>query len=63
MLGATFTRSDPTAFACLDDFGLEVTGQLVEPDRAVLAAVRASQQVAVVGTTDRQRRAQQHGVG
>ncbi|WP_454085403.1 ISL3 family transposase [Georgenia sp. Marseille-Q6866] len=37
MLDATFTRPDLTTFARLDDLGLEVIGQLLEPDRAVLA--------------------------
>ncbi len=37
MLDATFTRPDLTTFTRLDGLGLEVTGQLVEPDRAVLA--------------------------
>ncbi|AXH96814.1 ISL3 family transposase [Ornithinimicrobium avium] len=37
MPDATFTRPDLTTFARLDDLGLEVTGQLLEPDRAVLA--------------------------
>ena len=34
---ATFTRPDLTTFARLDGLGLEVTGQLLEPHRAVLA--------------------------
>ncbi|MBW3086810.1 hypothetical protein KEM60_03039 [Austwickia sp. TVS 96-490-7B] len=34
---ATFTRSDLTIFTRLDDLGLEVTGQRLDPDRAVLA--------------------------
>jgi transposase len=34
---ATFTRPDLTTFTGLDDLGLEVTGQRLEPDRAVLA--------------------------
>jgi transposase len=34
---ATFTRPDLTTFTRLNDLGLEVTGQLLEPDRAVLA--------------------------
>ncbi|GAA3872833.1 hypothetical protein GCM10022275_22380 [Tessaracoccus defluvii] len=34
---ATFTRPDLTTFTRLDGLGLEVTGQLLEPDRAVLA--------------------------
>ena len=37
MPDATFTRPDLTTFTRLDDLGLEVTGQLLEPDRAVLA--------------------------
>ena len=37
MPDATFTRPDLTTFTGLDDLGLEVTGQLLEPDRAVLA--------------------------
>ena len=34
---ATFTAPDLTTFARLDELGLEVTGQRLEPDRAVLA--------------------------
>ncbi|GAA5161336.1 hypothetical protein GCM10011366_09420 [Ornithinimicrobium tianjinense] len=34
---ATFTRPDLTTFTRLDGLGLEVTSQLLEPDRAVLA--------------------------
>jgi transposase len=34
---ATFAAPDLTTFTRLDDLGLEVTGQRVEPDRAVLA--------------------------
>ena len=34
---ATFTRPDLTTFTRLDDLGLEVTGQLLKADRAVLA--------------------------
>ena len=37
MPDATFTRPDLTTFTRLDGLGLEVTGQLLEPDRAVLA--------------------------
>ncbi len=37
MPDATFTCPDLTTFARLDGLGLEVTGQRVEPDRAVLA--------------------------
>lgn len=37
MSDATFARPDLTKFARLDDLGLEVTGQRLEPDRAVLA--------------------------
>ena len=37
MLDATFTRPDLTTFAGVDGLGLEVTGQHLEPDRAVLA--------------------------
>ena len=37
MLDATFTRPDLTTFTRLDDLGLEVVGQRLEPDRAVLA--------------------------
>jgi len=37
MPDVTFSRPDLTTFARLDELGLEVTGQLVEPDRAVLA--------------------------
>jgi hypothetical protein len=35
--GAGFGRADLTTFARLDELGLEVTGQRLEPDRAVLA--------------------------
>ena len=34
---ATFACPDLTTFCRLDELGLEVTGQRVEPDRAVLA--------------------------
>ncbi|MDQ2710603.1 MAG: ISL3 family transposase, partial [Actinomycetota bacterium] len=34
---ATFVRPDLTAFCRLEELGLEVTGQRLEPDRAVLA--------------------------
>ena len=34
---ATFAAPDLTMFCRLDGLGLEVTGQLVEPERAVLA--------------------------
>ena len=37
MLDATFARPDLTRFARLDELGLEVVGQRLEPDRAVLA--------------------------
>ena len=37
MSDATFARPDLTTFARLDERGLEVVGQRVEPDRAVLA--------------------------
>ena len=37
MPDATFTRPDLTTYARLDDLGLEVVGQRLEPDRAVLA--------------------------
>jgi transposase len=37
MLDATFARPDLTTFCRLDDLGLEVTGQHLEPERAVLA--------------------------
>ena len=37
MPDATFARPDLTTFARLDDLGLEVVGQRLEPDRAVLA--------------------------
>ena len=37
MLDATFARPDLTTFARLDELGLEVVGQRLEPDRAVLA--------------------------
>ena len=34
---AGFTRADMTTFCRLDELGLEVTGQRLDPDRAVLA--------------------------
>jgi len=34
---AGFTRADLTTFCRLDELGLEVTGQRLEPGRAVLA--------------------------
>jgi transposase len=37
MPNATFDRPDLTTFCRLDELGLEVTGQRLEPDRAVLA--------------------------
>jgi transposase len=37
MADATFTRPDLTAFCRLDALGLQVVGQRLEPDRAVLA--------------------------
>ena len=37
MLHATFTSPDLTTFCRLDELGLEVVGQRLEPDRAVLA--------------------------
>jgi hypothetical protein len=37
VLDATFDRPDLTTFTCLDGLGLEVTGQRVDPQRAVLA--------------------------
>ena len=37
MLDATFARPDLTTFCRLDDLGLEVVGQHLQPDRAVLA--------------------------
>ena len=37
MLDATFARPDLTRFARLDELGLEVVGQRLGPERAVLA--------------------------
>ena len=37
MANTTFDRPDLTTFTRLDDLGLEVTGQRIEPDHAVLA--------------------------
>ena len=37
MSNATFDRPDLSAFTRLDDLGLEVTGQRIWPDHAVLA--------------------------
>jgi hypothetical protein len=36
-VGAGFACADLTTFCRLDELGLEVTGQRLEPDRAVLA--------------------------
>ena len=36
---ATFTRPDLTTFVRLDGLGLQVTGQVFEPDRALLACL------------------------
>ena len=37
MPDGTFTGPDLTTFCCLDELGLEVTGQRLEPERAILA--------------------------
>ncbi|MDU3568471.1 MAG: ISL3 family transposase, partial [Cutibacterium avidum] len=37
MSSATFVRSDLATFTGLDELGLEVVGQHLEPERAVLA--------------------------
>ena len=37
MADSTFASPDLTTFARLDTLGLQVTGQFLEPDRAVLA--------------------------
>ena len=37
MPDCTFATADLTTFARLDTLGLQVTGQFLEPDRAVLA--------------------------
>jgi len=37
VFNATFDAPDLTTFCCVDDLGLVVTGQRLEPDRAVLA--------------------------
>ena len=37
MSSAICHRPDLSAFTCLDGLGLEVTGQRIEPDHAVLA--------------------------
>ena len=37
MPGVTFCRPDVTTLCCVDELGLVVTGQRLEPDRAVLA--------------------------
>ncbi len=39
MADATFATPDLTTFARLDGLGLQVTGQFLEPDRAVLACL------------------------
>ena len=43
MPNTTFDRPDLSAFTCLDDLGLEVTGQRIWPDHAVLACRIASE--------------------
>jgi len=52
---ATFTIPDLTTFTGLDDLGLHVTGQLLQPDQAVLAC-------RVIELDDRCRRCGCHGV-
>ena len=37
MSDAIFVRPDLTTFCCLDELGMVVVGQHLEPDRAVLA--------------------------
>ena len=39
MPNTTFDRPDLSAFTRLDDLGLEVTGQRIWPDRAVLVRI------------------------
>jgi transposase len=55
MLDSTFATPDLTTFARLDGLGLQVVGQFLEPDRAVLAC-------RVVGADDRCRRCGERGV-
>ena len=43
MPNTTFDRPDLSAFTRLDDLGLEVTGQHIEPDHAVLACQIATE--------------------
>ena len=50
MSNATFDCPDLSAFTGLDDLGLEVRGQLVEPDHAVLACrITGSSELSVGG--------------
>lgn len=46
MLGATFARPDLTTFCRLDEFGLEATGQRLEPAAGARAAGLATDDAA-----------------
>ena len=48
MLDATFARPDLTTFCRLDDLGLEVVGQQLHPDRAVLSSNSVSVQMQAI---------------
>jgi hypothetical protein len=51
---ATFACPDLTVFCRLDELGLEVTGQRLEPDRAVLACRVTEQTRGAVGAAARE---------
>lgn len=55
MPDATFTYPDLTTFCRLDELGLEVTGQRLEPDRAVLACRVLEPDGGVAGVAARER--------
>ena len=59
----TFSCPDLTTFTRLDDLGLEVTGQLMEPDRAVLAYGWSSRTTGADGATARASRETPSPVG
>lgn len=58
MPGGTFVAADLTTFCCLDGLGLEMTGQCLEPGRAVLVVLVVQHLTLHTGEellTDRQR--------
>lgn len=58
MLDATYDRPDLITFARLDALGLDVTGQWLDPDRAVLVRAESSSRTGgAVGAAVQDRRA------